>query len=374
MNHDQLHEEAVRLLLARQANGKESEAKAIGKSYNQRRREATAALQPILTKIWDALAKGESVGGYTSKEDWAKSQSATEHPITIRQIQRIIAGTPQKRHHVALKEGMLVKVGDKVFTITSTAESVDDLHRTKEGSYRLDVLLKGDPQPKKVKKAKSVACKLCGYKKCQCAEIQARAAAKLDKTRVAKGVRIGDEGEPYAGFYWKYCKAAKPYGVFAIDTETYGTAALIECNSESEANAKIREYGNERANAETVEPVKVAKGTFCQVHLLPCHPEYGVNKCMDCPPTKAQARARKAAASRKVNADLRAMGADEKLLEEWCKTHSGTVDDACKCEGLSKTTRNYVSVLLENLADEGRVPVINTPRQIGQYTAETVTQ
>lgn len=145
MNNDQLHEEAVKLLLARQATGTETNAKATAKSYNRRRREATAALRPILTQIWDALAAGESVGGYTSKEDWAKSQSTSQHPITIRQIQRIIAGTPQKRRHdVVLKEGMTVKIGDKVFTIIATAEIVDDLHRTKEGSYRLDVLLKGD--------------------------------------------------------------------------------------------------------------------------------------------------------------------------------------------------------------------------------------
>lgn len=110
MTNDQLHEDAVRLLLDRQRNAKETNAKGVVKLYNQRRREATAELRPKLAQIWEALARGETVGGFTSKEDWASSQS-----ITIRQIQRIIAGTPQKRHHVALKVGMTVTVdGAKV--------------------------------------------------------------------------------------------------------------------------------------------------------------------------------------------------------------------------------------------------------------------
>jgi len=75
------------------------------------------------------------------------------------------------------------------------------------------------------------------------------AAAKLDKTQVTKGVHVGDKSDPYVGFYWEFRKAAKPYGIFATDTAAYGTAALCECNSEPEANMKIREYGNERANS-----------------------------------------------------------------------------------------------------------------------------
>jgi len=113
MTNDQLHEDAVKLLLQRQRNATETTAKGVVKSYNQRRREATAKLQPILTQIWDALERGESVGGHCGKEDWASSQS-----ITIRQIQRIIAGTPQKRHDVVLKVGMTVKVNDMKVVLT----------------------------------------------------------------------------------------------------------------------------------------------------------------------------------------------------------------------------------------------------------------
>lgn len=104
MNNDLLHAEAVRLLIQRQTTG------AAIKSYNARRRAATAALQPVLQKIWGKLENGESVGGYTSKEGWSESQG-----VSIRQIQRIIRGTAQTRHHVVLKSGMIVKIdGAKV--------------------------------------------------------------------------------------------------------------------------------------------------------------------------------------------------------------------------------------------------------------------
>ncbi len=150
MTNDQLHEDAVKLLLQRQRNATETTAKGVVKSYNQRRKEATAALQPILEEIWEKFEAGESVGGFHGKEDWASSQS-----ITIRQIQRIIAGTPQKRHHVALKVGMTVTVDGAKVVLTQAL---------------IDLLV---PTPKKVaKKVKTVACDLCGYKKCQCAEIQ----------------------------------------------------------------------------------------------------------------------------------------------------------------------------------------------------------
>lgn len=114
MNNDTLHAEAVKLLIVRQrADGN-------CKDYNLRRREATAALRPILKQIWDKLEAGESVGSYTSKESWAASQS-----IKIRQIQSIIAG-PQKKAQslrvVSLKEGMTVRIGKRTFVISETPE------------------------------------------------------------------------------------------------------------------------------------------------------------------------------------------------------------------------------------------------------------
>jgi regulator of replication initiation timing len=75
------------------------------------------------------------------------------------------------------------------------------------------------------------------------------AAATLDKPSGTK--RVGHTSEPYVGFYWEFRKAAKPYAIFAVDTATYGTAALCECPNETEANMKVREYGNERASSAT---------------------------------------------------------------------------------------------------------------------------
>src|ERR1700686_2688696 len=100
MNNNQLHEAAVKLLIDR----KSVTLKA--KDYNQRRRQATADLQPILKQIWACLKRGESIGGHTTIGDWAASQS-----ITPRQCNRIIEGyKPQKRHDVCLKVGMTVTV------------------------------------------------------------------------------------------------------------------------------------------------------------------------------------------------------------------------------------------------------------------------
>jgi RNA polymerase-binding transcription factor DksA len=118
MSNDSLHESAVKLLLARTATTSEVASKGAVKSYNLRRREATAKLQDVLTKIFACLARGESVGGYTSKETWASSQS-----ITIRQIQRIIAGPkPQAKRpqstDVALIAGMTVLIDGLKLVLT----------------------------------------------------------------------------------------------------------------------------------------------------------------------------------------------------------------------------------------------------------------
>lgn len=118
MNNDQLHKDAVKLLQQRQPSGTEATSKAATLSYNKRRKQATAELRPILKQIWDALERGETVGGWATKEDWAKSQSTSSHPISIRQIQRIIVGAPQKRHDVVLKVGMTVKVNDMKVVLT----------------------------------------------------------------------------------------------------------------------------------------------------------------------------------------------------------------------------------------------------------------
>jgi len=205
MTNDQLHEDAVKLLLQRQRNATETTAKGCVKSYNQRRREATAALQPILAAIWKCLQNGESVGGFTSKEDWASSQS-----ITIRQIQRIISGTPQKRHDVVLKVGMTVTVGGVKVVLTQALIDLLTIHfprnpkttvcaacgykkcrcetvldnavvAVKAGATLRDAAQQHGVSAIEIRKrkiglkpkVKTVACELCGYRKCQCAEIQA---------------------------------------------------------------------------------------------------------------------------------------------------------------------------------------------------------
>ena len=113
MSNDGLHNQAVKLLLERAATAPEVAAGAVRKSYNERRKEATAALRPVLTKIRELLGSGQSVGGFTSKESWAASQS-----IKIRQIQTIIAGPKPKAQSVRLQVGMVVSVDGVEITLT----------------------------------------------------------------------------------------------------------------------------------------------------------------------------------------------------------------------------------------------------------------
>jgi hypothetical protein len=79
--NDTLHQQAVQLLAEIKVAGGQA------KTYNQRRREATERLRPVLTEVWAALDQGQTVGGFPSKKDWAKAQG-----VTIRHIQKIIAG------------------------------------------------------------------------------------------------------------------------------------------------------------------------------------------------------------------------------------------------------------------------------------------
>jgi hypothetical protein len=117
MNNDALHKEAVKLLVAVNEDRKKSaDARTVANDYNARRRANTEALRPILTQIWDALARGETVGGYTGKEAWAKGQG-----ITIRHVQKIIAGPKRKNNKansVRLTVGKVVKIGDSEYALT----------------------------------------------------------------------------------------------------------------------------------------------------------------------------------------------------------------------------------------------------------------
>jgi hypothetical protein len=108
-----LHEKAVKLLLKLRRNKAEQNAVDTNKSYNQRRKDATNALRPVLTEIWQKFENGESVGGCNGKETWAKSQG-----ITIRWCQKVIAGPATVANSVRLKVGKVVKIGKTQYTLT----------------------------------------------------------------------------------------------------------------------------------------------------------------------------------------------------------------------------------------------------------------
>jgi hypothetical protein len=94
-----LHDKAVKILLEMAETQAEMKAKSVvdaarkstekarmtRKEYNERRKAKTAVLRPVLTDIWKKLENGETVGGYTTKEEWCKKVG-----ITIRWCQKVI--------------------------------------------------------------------------------------------------------------------------------------------------------------------------------------------------------------------------------------------------------------------------------------------
>jgi hypothetical protein len=62
--NDKLHQEALDAL--KRMSGAKSKAQ----DYDTRRKEATARFGEVASRIWEALERGESVGGMTKKENW----------------------------------------------------------------------------------------------------------------------------------------------------------------------------------------------------------------------------------------------------------------------------------------------------------------
>ncbi|HEY6372323.1 MAG TPA: hypothetical protein VIX37_17235, partial [Candidatus Sulfotelmatobacter sp.] len=82
-----LHDQAVKLLVEIDGSKKKSI------DYNKRRRAATAALRPVLTKIWAAFDRGETVGGCAGVKEWCKKIGT----ITYRRCRQIITGESQAK-------------------------------------------------------------------------------------------------------------------------------------------------------------------------------------------------------------------------------------------------------------------------------------
>lgn len=134
------------------------------------------------------------------------------------------------------------KVCKKCATKDATIEKLQLLTSDQEAEIKAWKLATGAKSLKAFRKAQAVAVE----KAAKAAKKAAKVAQPKDKT--VGTPKFGTRGDTYVGFYWEYRKAAKPYAVLAVDTETYGTAPLCECNNQQDANAKVREYGNERAN------------------------------------------------------------------------------------------------------------------------------
>lgn len=73
MSNDKLHKEALAVLKQMKPTSAEQKAQDSAFNYNARRREATARLGEVVSKIWNAFDRGETVGGATARKSGAKS-------------------------------------------------------------------------------------------------------------------------------------------------------------------------------------------------------------------------------------------------------------------------------------------------------------
>lgn len=84
--NDQLHKDALDILKQMKPTSAEQKAKDEASDYDARRREDTARLGEVVSKIWDAFDRNETVGGVAGKQEWCKIAG-----VKIRWMQRVVA-------------------------------------------------------------------------------------------------------------------------------------------------------------------------------------------------------------------------------------------------------------------------------------------
>jgi hypothetical protein len=107
-----LHDEAVKLLVDLSGTKKKT------KDYNLRRKEITAALQPILLQIKEVFEKGQTCGGKSTIKDWCKQVGG----ITDRRFRQIVSGESQTkpRKRAKVKIGLILEVDGRDLIVTQS--------------------------------------------------------------------------------------------------------------------------------------------------------------------------------------------------------------------------------------------------------------
>jgi hypothetical protein len=70
IQNDKLHQQALDILAQMKPTSDERNAKSTVADYDERRRQATMQFGEVASQIWEALERGESVGGAKGKEEW----------------------------------------------------------------------------------------------------------------------------------------------------------------------------------------------------------------------------------------------------------------------------------------------------------------
>lgn len=177
MDNKKLHLEALVLFQKMEAHTTVVAAKRTMWHYNERRKEATKALRPILTEMQTKFEAGEQIAGCDSMKDYCasfKNQGALTY-ARCRQIITGKSGNEGKVKSLDLKEGMIVRIpvivddnGTKIvmkFRVDSLPHDIGEFRSPRSKSLKgrrfASVTLEVIEEPKETKTVYDSKCKAC---------------------------------------------------------------------------------------------------------------------------------------------------------------------------------------------------------------------
>jgi hypothetical protein len=227
-----LHNEAVKLMQRMLPHGKaETDALVTVKSYNQRRKEATKALHPVLVKINDCFKRHETVGGCGAMREWCEQVGT----LTYARVRQIITGKSGNEKKVKsvdsldpidLTTGTAVRVGDRVLYLTTTPK----LHPATPGVFTLTVVV----EEKTPTVTKHIPDNSHPYAPCKCTPCKAAAKVRLAPAPETRTRKLTQRETKTAIFEWEKSETGKDDGTttaWAAKVASFDAAVKPEWHS-----------------------------------------------------------------------------------------------------------------------------------------------
>lgn len=124
MDSTALHKKALALFASLQPTKREASAKRTVSGYNERRREDTEALRPVLTEMDERMKAGETFGGCGSMKEYCKTFKS-EGCLTYARVRQIITGKSGNEGKLKVKSLDLLKELITVVSNGSPKECID---------------------------------------------------------------------------------------------------------------------------------------------------------------------------------------------------------------------------------------------------------